>query len=84
MRTTTLILAAALSLPGLGAVAQTTTIGSGGSDTITEVLKSRGAPTGRVGGATRGIHKDGLEAQAPAATKPATRPTTRVANSGNR
>jgi|GEM_PF-3490682 hypothetical protein len=84
MRASTFILAAALTLPGLGAVAQTASIGSGGSDTITEMFKSRGAPTGRVGGATRGINKEALEAQQPSATRPATRPTTRVANNGNR
>jgi hypothetical protein len=62
MRTSTLLLAGALSLPALGVFAQTAPLGSGGpsigasqSDAISEVFKSRGTPTGRVGGATRGL-----------------------------
>ena len=71
MRTTTLFLAAALLLPGVGAFAQSApTAANSQSDSI-DLFKNRGTPGGRVGGATRGLHKE-TEVTAPAATSRAT------------
>jgi len=79
MRASTLILAGLLSLPGLGALAQTGPLsGTGGAtvaqsrepDAITEVLRSRGTPSGRVGGATRGLHAEKAKPKAKPAETP--------------
>jgi hypothetical protein len=76
MRASTLFLAAALSLPALGALAQTAPLSAGGNsasretDAISEVLRSRGTPTGRVGGATRGLRHDETKPPVKAGTQP--------------
>ena len=70
MRTTTLFLAAALLVPSVGAFAQSAPSSvTSPSDSI-DMFKNRGTPGGRVGGATRGLHKDTESAAAAATTKP--------------
>jgi hypothetical protein len=75
MRASTLFLAAALSLPSLAALAQTTPFAGNAasasqSDAISEVLRSRGTPGGRVGGATRGLRHEETRPAVKTATQP--------------
>jgi hypothetical protein len=62
-RSTSLLLALVLSLPATGALAQSAPATQlREADAVGDVLRSRGTPGGRVGGATRGIDKSAAHA----------------------